>query len=322
MKNIIPCLLTFVIVSSLQAQLRVVNYNVAKLQGNQEALKHVLASASEDDFNGKALHVSIFLFQEVSQGNEKSLHQLLGETYSKGTYTNQGESGGAQAMFYKSTQLIEQVESHKDIYTGATRYADRWELRGIEENKGVSLWVYSAHLKASPGSNNKDQRLIGAKAILEDIATLPEHANVLVVGDMNFYSNREPAYEAFVKILTDPLGTEGWKNDAVKHTQSPRKVRMGALIHGGLDDRFDFQFISKSLQDGKGLDIIVGSYHAFGNDGKHYDEAINEQGKPFFDNNEELANALHDASDHIPVIADYEIIKKKAETPVVISEEQ
>ena len=171
-----------------------------KLQGNQEALKQVLTISSEDDSHGDAIPVSIFLFQEVSQGNETVLHQLLGDAYSMGTYTNQGESGGAQAMFYESTQLIEQVDSHKDIFTGAGRYADRWELRGVGENKGVSLWVYSAHLKASPGSNNKDQRLIGAKAILEDITTLPEHANVLVVGDMNFYSKKEPAYEAFVEI--------------------------------------------------------------------------------------------------------------------------
>ncbi len=154
-----------------------------------------------------------------------------------GTYTNQGESGGAQAMFYESTQLIEKVASHKDIFTGAGRYADRWELRGVGKNEGVSLWVYSAHLKASKGSKNKDQRLTGAKAILEDIATLPKGSNVLVVGDMNFYTNQEPAYQALISVLIDPLGTSEWtgKDNAVKHTQSPRKVRKGGLIHGGLD---------------------------------------------------------------------------------------
>jgi len=322
MNKLFAFLFSVVFISVAHSQIRVVNYNVAKLQGDHEALKHVFVAASEDKTNGKAFPVSVFLFQEVSQGNEKTLHQLLGETYSMGTYTNQGESGGAQAMFYESTQLIEKVASHKDIFTGAGRYADRWELRGVGENKGVSLWVYSAHLKASKGSNNKDQRLIGAKAILEDIQTLPEHAHVLVVGDMNFYSNKEPAYEAFVETLIDPLGKAQWKSNAVAHTQSPRSVRKGGLIHGGLDDRFDFQFISTSLQDGKGLDIIFRSYHAFGNDGKHYDVAINVQGKPYFNNNEDLANALHDASDHIPVIADFEINKKTAETSVITPKEQ
>jgi endonuclease/exonuclease/phosphatase family metal-dependent hydrolase len=316
MNKLFSFLLSLVFISIAHAQIRIVNYNIAKLQGDQAALKEVLALASEDDSCGEALSVSIFVFQEVSQGNQKELHQLLGDTYSMGTYTNQGEPGGAQAMFYKSTQLIEKVASHEDIFTGAGRYADRWELHGVGENKGVHLWMYSTHLKASKGSSNKDQRLIGANAILENIKTLPEDANVIVVGDMNFYTNKELAYQAFIEILIDPLGTEEWagEDNAIKHTQSPRKVRKGGLIHGGLDDRFDFQFISKSLQDGKGLDIIVGSYHAFGNDGKHYDEAINEQGKPYFKDNEELANALHSASDHIPVMADYEIKKKKVET--------
>jgi len=317
MSKIACCLFCLFFFSAAQAQIRVVNYNIAKLQGDRDSLKQVLTLASEDEARGKALPVSIFLFQEVSQGNEKKLHKMLGAAYSMGTYTNQGESGGAQAMFYESTQLIEQVASHHDIFTGAGRYADRWELRGVGENEGVSLWVYSTHLKASKGSNNKDQRLIGVKAILEDIATLPDLAHVLDAGDMNFYSNNEPAYAAFVEILIDPLGTNGWKSDALKHTQSPRKVRKGALIHGGLDDRFDFQFISKSLQDREGLDIIEGSYRAFGNDGKHFDVAINEEGKPYFNNNEELANALHEASDHIPVIVDYEIIKKKSENGVI-----
>ena len=68
--------------------------------------------------------------------------------------------------------------------------------------------MYSAHLKASKGSENKTQREFGAKAILEDIATLPEGANIIVVGDMNFYSPSEPAYQAFIDVLVDPLGTD------------------------------------------------------------------------------------------------------------------
>ena len=319
---------TFIIALSAQAQIRVVNYNIAKCIGDEEALGAVLEASSLDDSHGDALAVSIFLFQEVSQGKEKILHKLLGKEYSMGRYTNQGESGGAQAMFYDSTQLKEVKDSHEDIFTGATRYADRWELKGIGENSGISLWVYSMHLKASKGSENKEQREFGAKAILEDIATLPENANVIVCGDMNFYTVREPAYQAFVEVLIDPLGTEEWSgdDDAMKHTQSPRKIRASkgepgsGLIHGGLDDRFDFQFISKSLDDGKGLDIIDGSYRAMGNDGKHYDIAINDGDSSYFSNDTErsnaLATALHIASDHIPVIVDYDVVKQeKTKTP-------
>ncbi|MBC8308902.1 MAG: hypothetical protein H8E83_00130 [Planctomycetes bacterium] len=319
MTKSIAFLFTLFLASFSQAEIRIVNYNIAKCIGDHEALDFVVDAASLDDSKGDAYPVSIFMFQEVSSGKEKILHHMLGDTYSKGTYTNQGESGGAQAMFFHSEQLKEKDESHKDIFTGATRYADRWHLVGINENKGVEFYVYSMHLKASKGSENKEQRAFGANAILEDIASLPEDANVIVVGDMNFYTNKEPAYKAFVKVLVDPLGKGDWagRDDAEKHTQSPRKIRKGGLIHGCLDDRFDFQFISKTLKDGKGMEIIKNSYRAMGNDGKHFDVAINDADSEneYFDNDKErsnkLATALHDASDHIPVIVDYEIKKQE-----------
>jgi hypothetical protein len=230
-------------------------------------------------------------------------------------------------MFYHSQQLIELPDDHADIYTGATRNADRWHVVGIGENMGIDLWVYSAHLKASKGSENKTQREFGAKAILEDIETLPEGATIIVVGDMNCYSVNEPAYKAFVEVLLDPLGTDEWAgaDDAIKHTQSPRKERGGGLASGGLDDRFDFQFISASLQDGKGLDIVRGSYHALGNDGNHYDIAINDGDNVYFSldtaRSNDLATALHDASDHVPVLADYDVVKhEKTVTPSITTD--
>jgi len=321
-KNSLCFILSILIVSIAQAEIRIVNYNVAKCIGNHEALDTVLDMASEDDSTGDAFPVSVFLFQEVSQGKEKTLHRMLGDNYSKGTYTNKGESGGAQAMFFNSEHLKEKKDSHKDIFTGATRYADRWHLVGIRENKGVEFYVYSMHLKASKGTENKEKREFGANAILEDIASLPEGANIIVVGDMNFYTNKEPAYKAFVNVLVDPLGTNEWAgdDDAEKHTQSPRSKRSGGLVHGSLDDRFDFQFVSKSLKDGKGMELIKKSYRAMGNDGEHYDKAINDGDSKYFKRDKErsnkLATALHDASDHIPVIVDYDIKKQEKQKTV------
>ena len=325
MKKLLVFAFCIVFVSVAQAQIRVVNYNVHYCSADMEAMAAVLDAASQDDSHGEPIPVSIFMFQEVTKGKQKILHGLIGDSYSGGIYTNSSEdsreSGGAQAMFYRADQFIEKPEDHVDIYTGATRNADRWHVVGIGKNEGVDLWVYSAHLKASKGSENKTQREFGAKAILEDIATLPEGANVIVVGDMNFYTAREPAYTTFVDVLVDPLGTEDWtgEEEASKHTQSPRKVRGGGLASGGLDDRFDFQFISASLQDGKGLDLVRGSYHALGNDGKHYDIAISDGDSSYFPEDQprsnQLAKALHAASDHIPVIADYEVVRKEIPEP-------
>jgi len=312
------------IATSAPAQFRIASYNIAKCIGDHSAIDYVVDAISQDDSHGKALPLSIIMFQEVSAGNENTLHQFLGDEYSMGTYTNKGESGGAQAMFYNSSQLKEDADAHKDIFTGATRYGDRWRLEGIGDYEDIIVWVYSVHFKASKGSENKEQRLFGANAILEDIATLPQESHVILVGDMNFYNSSEPAYKALTTNLIDPLGTSEWsgEDDAIKHTQSPRKVRAtkgtpgSGLIHGGLDDRFDFQFISASLQDGEGLDVVANSYHAFGNDGNHYDVAINDGDNSFFAGDtarsNEIANALHMASDHVPVVADYEVVGNDA----------
>ena len=68
-----------------------------------------------------------------------------------------------------------------------------------------------------------------------------------------------------------------------------------------MDDRFDWILTTNDLLNGEnGLEYVLGSYKAFGNDGKHFNLAIN------FKENEavsaEIANALHEMSDHLPVV--------------------
>ena len=61
------------------------------VQRDLEAMDIVLDTASLDDTHGKAMPVSIFMFQEVKNGAQKTLHRLVGETYSMGEYTNKNE---------------------------------------------------------------------------------------------------------------------------------------------------------------------------------------------------------------------------------------
>ena len=123
-------LLTIAITTSAFAQVRVVNYNIAKLNGNQNAIAEVLQAASDDDSLGFATPVSIFLFQEVDASELAILQTAVGPNYSMATFTDQNDSswGGAQAMFFLATQFDEDVASHVDIFTQASRHADRWRL--------------------------------------------------------------------------------------------------------------------------------------------------------------------------------------------------
>jgi hypothetical protein len=128
---------------------------------------------------------------------------------------------------------------------------------------------------------------------------------------MNFYTNSEAGYQAFMAAgngqAVDPLGTSNWTGsaNAIKHTQSPR-LASGALVGGGMDDRFDFILPTVALADGAGFAIIPNTTRAFGNDGNHFDQDINNGNNSYYPTNLARGNALADhlwaASDHIPVL--------------------
>ena len=318
--GIVVMALIAMISSTSHAQIRVVNYNIAQIRGNSAALAAVLADMSNDDSTGQSHPVSIMVFQEVSQEAFNTLTSMLTPVYTAATYTNTNEDsyGGAQAVFYRSDAVFEVPAGHDGTFTGAGRRARRWQFRLTGYNDPfVDFYVYSGHLKAGTGETNEEDRLFGAENIKENIEEISGDPYVIVCGDFNFYSNTEPAYQALLNYGTDqiedPLGSGNWSggDNASKHTQSPRVISDDGLASGGMDDRFDFQVHTTNLSGTRGLKIIPGSMRAVGNDGNHYNDAINDGNNNYFPGetarSNALANNLHDASDHIPVMADYRI---------------
>lgn len=318
----------FLLAATASAQLRVVTYNVAHLLGDKDAIEAVFAAIHQDDKPGFAVPISVLVCQEVRNADLVPLLNALnnsappGITYAVGTYTNNSEdgSGGAQAMFYRTDKLIELAGGHDDIFTGAGRYADRWQLRLLAyDSPDARFYIYSAHLKSDTGSANQNQRLTGVMNIRSNADALGPNQHIIYCGDFNFYNNTEPGYGHFFTAgngqAVDPLGTGSWagSDNAIKHTQSPR-LASGPMAGGGMDDRFDFQLVSNAFDDGQGLSLMTGApfvYRAFGNDGMHYDQAINSGNNFYYPGqaarSNALADALHDASDHVPVIVDYQL---------------
>ncbi len=306
------------------AQLRVMNYNYAHLGGDAASLQAVIAAAHADNKFGWAKPVDILLFQEVTASTVATLQSIVngaapaGSTYNRATFTTasgEDSAAGAQCAFYRVQSVTEQVASHTDIFTQAGRYCDRWlfTLNGYSST-AASLYIYSAHLKASLGS--EDLRETGALAIRANSNALGNGVRAIYTGDFNLYVNTEPAYLAFLAAgagqAFDPLGSGTWAGaaNAIKHSQSPRLVT-GGLVGGGVDDRFDFQLITASLDDGEGISFIDGTYRTLGNDGNHYNLAINSGNNTYYPSDvarsNALANALHEATDHMPVIVDYQV---------------
>lgn len=308
---------------SVSAQVRVGFYNIAGLQGSQPAIADVIATIHDDDTPGFATPADVLVFCEVRQSSIAGLTALVssaappGVSYSLGTFTTSGSedsAGGANAIYLRNGRVSEIVSGHKDIFTGAGRNADRWlvQLSGYSSPQS-KIYLYGAHLKASPGSANEALRLSGVQAIRADADQLPAGTPIIYSGDMNFYSSSESGYQFWVGsagngIAFDELpGSWNGSGNALKHTQSPRAVSRG-LVGGGMDDRFDFQLFSETVVDDAGIAVIPGTYRALGNDGLHYQKAINNGNNFYFpgdvSRSNTLANALFDASDHIPVVVD------------------
>jgi hypothetical protein len=179
----------------------------------------------------------------------------------------------------------------------------------------VFFTVYVAHLKASSGAANAAERATHTAAIRTDLANRPLVYNTFMNGDFNLYSSTEAAYQNLlaegVGQFFDPINRPGnWSNStAFKdiHTQSPRTASFDSGVTGGLDDRFDFILSTEDVINGShGLRILPETYKAFGNDGQHYNLAIisppTNTAAP-----DSVIQALHQLSDHLPVVVDIEV---------------
>tara|TARA_Y100001934_G_scaffold282782_1_gene398312 strand:+ start:925 stop:2604 length:1680 start_codon:yes stop_codon:yes gene_type:complete len=196
-----------------------------------------------------------------------------------------------------------------------TRDVIEWVM--VHNLSGVEFNVYGVHLKASSGDSNAQERLEETTILRDHLNDLAPNSYFIVGGDFNIYSNNYSSEPAFTMLtgsgsdndgqLFDPIDRIGhWHNNssyADVHTQSTRTSNFGGGATGGMDDRFDWLFVSQAiLNDSSEMYYIQDTYCAFGNDGQHFNDAINDGNNSVVSN--EIANSLHNASDHIPVYMD------------------
>jgi endonuclease/exonuclease/phosphatase family metal-dependent hydrolase len=220
------------------------------------------------------------------------------------------------ALFYKKAMF--KVVSRQQI---PTTFRDITEYKiKIKKGaaKGTMFKVYSVHFSEGAGAKKKrENEALTLRTYLDGL--LPDEL-FLVCGSLNMLSSTEKAF----KILTgnqannngrlmDPLNKKGKWQDKSKHrrihTESTRKSKFGGGSGGGLDSRYDMVLISYGLVDNETLIYSDGSCSAFGNDGKHLNKAVNKPKNKAV--SPEIAEALHQASDHLPVIIDLVPLEKK-----------
>jgi endonuclease/exonuclease/phosphatase family metal-dependent hydrolase len=228
------------------------------------------------------------------------------------------------ALYYKTDKITYNAGVDFAVLPTALRNIMRWKVGHVGAGVEGDLYVYGAHLKAGAGQANVDLRDAEAAIMRADADALPAGTQFVYSGDFNlqnanindvpFANPPETAWATLTDVggdpdgqSFDPINAPGlWTGRIVFagiHTQSPHEDNADAppgAAAGGMDDRFDFILISDALQDGVDLSVINGSYEAFGNDGNHFNADINDG--PVIPQGQAIADALHEASDHLPVI--------------------
>ena len=198
---------------------------------------------------------------------------------------------------------------------------------GVATNASNIFYIYVSHYKSGSSStaNNTNSRAGEAFIVRSNMMTaLPPGARILHVGDFNTGDASEMMYGTLTapgtNQLIDPLNssrslTTNWDNNVT--SELPAKTDSVTALHY----RDDYQIMTTNVYFATtgGLALIAGTYHPFGNNGTTaYLGSANSGNNTSLNNNlvtngpvfisaAQLYLDLTDASDHLPVVADYTI---------------
>ena len=309
-------LIFFILFSSLtfSSSARIMTYNILNYQDDNQREADYIDILTEIEPN-------ILIIQEIL-GNEGFLNFkedvldiLNPNQWSGANFTNQSAQQDIALYYYHDMFTLLESNVVETAQSSGTRDVIEWVL--MHNSSEVEFNIYGAHFKASSGNSNAQQRLEEATILRNHLNQLAESSFFILAGDLNIYSNNsesEPCFEMLIGSqdnnngqLFDPINRIGhWHNNssfADVHTQSPRTSSFGGGANGGMDDRFDWLLVSAQfLDESSVLKYIENSYVTYGNDGNHFNDAINSGSNSAVSN--DIADALHDASDHLPVYMD------------------
>ena len=309
-------IITFTLILSFlnASSVRILTYNLLNFSDDNEREVHyitILESISPD----------LIVVQEVvgqtgfANFQADVLDISQSGQWSGAPFINQSAQQDIALFFNHDLFTFVNTDAINTAQSSGTRDVIEWNM--IHNLSGIEFNIYGVHFKASSGSSNASQRLEEATILREHLNSLPIGRHFIVAGDFNIYSNSSSTEPAFNMLtgdsdvntgrLFDPINRIGnWHNNSSfsdVHTQSPRTTSFGGGANGGMDDRFDWLFVSENiLSDQSSMMYIENTYTAFGNDGNHFNDAINSGNNTSV--SDEMADALHDASDHLPVYMD------------------
>jgi hypothetical protein len=293
--------------------------------------------------NDSAQPIDILALQETTSNNTTvaPIVSALNSFYnSPGMYaisayqaTSSGgisSGGGPNALIYntRTVQLLASVPvdppggtSQLGSSSGEYREVMRYEFAptGVIPAATNEFYIYVSHYKASTGPANETARAGEAQIIRNNSATLAANARILYVGDYNpTGGSGEAGYQTIIapgiNQGIDPMNPSGatdidWSTNSLmdQKTESAPDLRY----------RDDLQIMTTNVFYGQagGLALVAGTYHIFGNNGTTPYQVSVTVGNSALTNipagapidAATLYRDLTNASDHLPVVADYTV---------------
>ncbi|GAB1307396.1 hypothetical protein KH5_00790 [Urechidicola sp. KH5] len=306
-----------------QTSIKTMFYNLLRYPSGNPQNRELLLKDIIQDYQPDLFTVCELESQEgATEILTKSL-QSLNANYSSATFvSNQSDDGVynqlQQLLFYDSSKF-ELV--NEQVHTTNVRDINQYTLllNTIDkETNPLYLEYFVAHFKSSTGSTNKAIRLDMAEVFTNVINTLSSDCYVLFAGDFNLYTSTEDAYHEILDdanniVMVDPenptKASQSWNNNATYqgiHTQATRvNQQYSNGAYSGMDDRFDFIFVSENLTSSGDLQYSANTYSAYGNNKNCYNRDVKDVSCTGT-YSQDIRNTLFDMSDHLPVVLELE----------------
>lgn len=300
--------------------LRVMHYNLLYYDKSTSFCTSTNNNVDTKDGNLKEItgyfKPDIFTANEIN-GNPTSVQRILTNVfntegvdyYKRANY--QGEYL-VNMLYYNSNKLV--LKSQSYVIT-SPRLTDVYRLylktNDLVNGDTILLTCFVAHLKAGNTSEDAAERATTVQQIMSYINNRNIQGNVLVMGDFNLYTSSEAAFQKFITTTAtgfrffDPANAMGnWQGNsdyANYHSQSTH-TSSDCYSGGGMDDRFDFILTSLPILQSGELSYVDGSYWAFGQDGKRFNQPLTSDYNPNTSLPADIISALYSMSDHLPVV--------------------
>ena len=255
--------------------------------------------------------------------------QMINPNYAQATYfNNTSDDAGNDSnllqnlIYYDSSKFILEGQ---DIIPTTLRDFNRYTLKLNTVNQAtnpIRVEVFVTHLKAGNSPEDELRRFLMVEEFTDYLSTIDADSKVLFAGDLNLYTSNDIAFQKLTDptnaiTLVDPVNRLGdWHTNSAfldVMTQSTRTQGGLGGASGGFDDRFDFILTSENVLTNTDLYYVPDSYKSFGNNINPdcYNRAINssdcaEVPGSGISYSQALRNALHDMSDHLPVVMELE----------------